>query len=190
MARYSAFLDACVLVPIALADTLLRLAEVGLYRPLWSDRVLDEVVDAIGMIHPELASGQARSRADAMQASFEDACVTDWEELVAGISLPDPDDRHVVAAALQGRADMIVTANLGDFPSALLEPMGLEVQHPDDFLLNQLDLDPDLTIATLHRQAAATRRPATTPRTLLEHLSRCGVPNFAAAAAPQLWRGM
>ena len=68
MARYSAFLDACVLVPIALADTLLRLAEAGLYRPLWSDRVLDEVVDAIEAIHPELASGPTRSRADAMQA--------------------------------------------------------------------------------------------------------------------------
>ena len=57
MARYSVFLDACVLVPIALADTLLRLAEAGLYRPLWSDRVLDDMVDAIGMIHPGLASG-------------------------------------------------------------------------------------------------------------------------------------
>lgn len=155
MARYSAFLDACVLVPIALADTLLRLAEAGLYRPLWSDRVLDEVVDAIEAIHPELASGPARSRADAMQGAFEDACVTEWEDLVAGISLPDPDDRHVVAAALQGRADMVVTANVRDFPSEVLEPMGLEVQHPDEFLLNQFDLEPDLTIATLHRQAAA-----------------------------------
>ena len=190
MARYSAFLDACVLVPIALADTLLRLAEAGLYRPLWSDRVIDEMVDAIAMIHPELASGPARSRADAMQAAFEDACVTDWEELAAGISLPDPDDRHVVAAALQGRADMIVTANVRDFPSEILDSMGLEAQHPDEFLLNQLDLEPDLTIATLHRQAAATRRPAITTKALLDHLARCGVPGFAAAAAPQLWRGI
>lgn len=188
MARYSAFLDACVLVPVALADTLLRLAEVGLYRPLWSDLVLDEMVDAIGLIHPELASGQARSRAAAMRVSFEDACVTDWEELVAGISLPDLDDRHVVAAALQGRADMIVTANMRDFPSGILDPMGLEVQHPDEFLLNQLDLDPDLTVATLHRQAAATRRPAITTRSLLDHLGRCRAPRFAAAAAAQLWR--
>lgn len=189
MARYSVFLDACVLVPIALADTLLRLAEAGLYRPLWSDRVLDEMVDAIGMIHPELASGLARSRADAMQASFEDACVTDWEELVAGISLPDPDDRHVVAAALQGRADMVVTANVRDFPSEVPEPMGLEVQHPDEFLLNQFDLEPDLTVATLHRQAAATRRPVRTPKALLDHLARCGVPRFAELAGHQLWRG-
>lgn len=188
MARYSAFLDACVLVPVALADTLLRLAEAGLYRPLWSDRVLDEMVDAIGLIHPKLAWGRARSRADAMQASFEDACVTDWEELVAGISLPDPDDRHVAAAALQGRADMVVTANVRDFPIEVLEPLGLEVQHPDEFLLNQLDLEPDLTIASLHRQAAATRRPVITTRVLLDHLARCGVPKFAATAAGQLWR--
>ena len=190
MARYSAFLDACVLVPIALADTLLRLAEAGLYRPRWSNQVLDEMVDAIGTIHPDLASGPARRRADAMQAAFEDACVTGWEGLVAGLSLPDLDDRHIVAAALQGRADMIVTANVRDFPRDLLEPIGLEVQHPDEFLLNQLDLEPDLAIATLHRQAAATQRQAITTKVLLDHLARCGVPKFAAAAAPQLWRGM
>lgn len=189
MARYSAFLDACVMVPIALADTLLRLAEAELYRPLWSCRVLDEVVDAIEAIHPDLASGSARSRTNAMQASFEDACVTDWEDLVAGISLPDPDDRHVVAAALQGRADMIVTANLRDFPTEVLEPLGLEVQHPDEFLLNQLDLEPDITIAALHRQVAATQRPRITVKVLLDQLSRCGVPQFASTAAGQLWRG-
>lgn len=123
-----------------------------------------------------------------MQAAFEDACVTDWENLVAGISLPDPDDRHVVAAALQGRADTIVTANLRDFPSDLLAARGLEVQHPDEFLLNQLDLEPDLTIATLHRQAAATHRPPMTTKALLDVLARCGVPRFAAAAGPQVWR--
>lgn len=188
MAHFSAFLDACVLVPVALADTLLRLAEAGLFRPLWSDRVLDEMVDAIGAIHPELASGAARSRADAMQAAFEDARVTGWEDVVAGIVLPDPDDRHVVAAALRGRADVIVTANVRDFPTKALEPMGIEVLHPDEFLLNQLDLAPDATIAVLQRQADAARRPAITPEVLLGHLARCGVPAFVAAASSQLWR--
>lgn len=188
MARFSAFLDACVLVPIALADTLLRLAEADLYRPLWNVRVLDEMVEAIETIHPNLAGG-ARARADAMQAAFDDACVTGWEPLESGITLPDPDDRHVVAAALRGRADMIVTANVRDFPSDVLGSVGLEVQHPDDFLLNQLDLEPDLTMATLHRQAAATKRPAITTRLLLRHLAKCGVPGFASEAAHQLWRG-
>lgn len=188
MTRYSAFLDACVLVPVSLADTLLRLAEAGLYRPLWSERVLDEMVDAIEAIHPTLAPGQARFRANAMQSAFEDACVTGWNPLMEGISLPDRDDRHVVAAALRGRADTLVTANLRDFPSELLESMDLEVQHPDEFLLNQLDLEPNLTIRTLHYQAAATQRPATTTKELLLHLKQCGVPKFAAAAAGQLWR--
>ncbi|QXT62932.1 hypothetical protein [Tessaracoccus palaemonis] len=97
--------------------------------------------------------------------------------------MPDP-----AAAALQGRADMVVTANVRDFPIEVLEPLGLEVQHPDEFLLNQLDLEPDLTVASLHRQAAATRRPVITTRVLLDHLARCGVPKFAATAAGQLWR--
>ena len=109
MTRYSAFLDACALVPLSLADTLLRLAEAGLYRPLWSERVLDEMVDAIGTVHPELASGQPRSRANAMQSAFEDACVTGWESMEDSISLPDRNDRHVVAAAVRGRADTLVT---------------------------------------------------------------------------------
>jgi predicted nucleic acid-binding protein len=190
MARFSAFLDACVLVPIALADTLLRLAEADLYRPLWSERVLDEMVEAIEVVHPGLADGAARARADAMQHAFDDARVTGWRILESGITLPDPDDRHVVAAALRGRADMIVTANLRDFPLDVLGAVGLEVQHPDDFLLNQLDLDPDLTMATLHRQAAATKRPAITTTVLLEHLTKCGVPRFASEAAHQLWRGL
>jgi hypothetical protein len=73
-----------------------------------------------------------------------------------GIVLPDEDDRHVVAAALRGRADLIVTANLSDFPASSLAPLGLETQGLDDFLLNQLDLDPDVVIRVLHAQAAAT----------------------------------
>lgn len=83
---------------------------------------------------------------------------------------------------------MIVTANLRDFPTAVLDRLDLEVQHPDEFLLNQLDLEPDLTIAMLDRQAAATRRPAITTKALLDHLAKCGVPKFAATAAGQLWR--
>ena len=107
----------------------------------------------------------------------------------SGIVLPDPDDRHVVAAAARGRADMIVTANLRDFPAESLGDVGLEVQHPDDFLLNQLDLEPDRTMASLHRQAAAMKRPAMTTPALLEHLAKCGVPRFTSEAAHQLWRG-
>ena len=190
MARFSVLLDACVLVPVALADTLLRLAEADLYRPLWSQRILQETVAAIEAIHPELADGRARRRAATMDAVFEDASVTGWEHLVERTHLPDSDDRHVVAAAQLGRADLIVTMNLSDFPGERLSAFAMEVQHPDEFLLNLLDLDPDRTVRVLYEQARATHDPAITLPALLGQLARCGVPRFTESAARQLWRGM
>ena len=94
MPRYAVVLDACVLVPIALADTLLRIAEKGLYRPLWSERILGEAQAAIEEIHPGI---DVQKRFTDMREAFDDALVTGWEELEAGILLPDNDDRHVVA---------------------------------------------------------------------------------------------
>lgn len=188
MARFSVLLDACVLVPIALTDTLLRSADAGLFRPLWSERIIEEMVSAIEKARPDLPAGSARKRAASMDRAFDDACVIGWEELVDGIMLPDVDDRHVVAAAQRGRADLIVTSNLSDFPPAELAKLEIEVQHPDEFLLNQLDLAPDLLISVLSEQAKATRNPAITFENLLEKLARSGVPNFAAEAAKQRWR--
>lgn len=188
MTRFSALLDACVLVPITLTDTLLRLAEAGLYRPLWSTAILEEMVAALENIHPDLGDGRARHRAEVMNAAFDDACVSGWEPLLEGIDLPDQDDRHVVAAAQRGRADVIVTANLSDFPAATLSAFDIEIQSPEEFLLNQLDLDPDRTMRVLYEQTIATRRPSITIQTLLQQLARCGVAGFAEAAQRQLWR--
>ena len=139
MPRYTAVLDACVLVPIALGDTLLRVAEKGLYRPLWSSRILIEAQQATEEIHPGIDVGK---RFTSMREAFGDVLVTGWEELEPGIRLPDGNDRHVVAAAVRGGANAIITANLADFPATALRPFGLEAVHPDDFLLDQLDLSP------------------------------------------------
>ena len=130
MARYAVVLDACVLVLIALADTLLRLAERDLYRPLWSARIVAEATDAVVDIHPEIPPERVRARFAAMDDAFEDACVEGWETLEHSVTLPDVDDRHVVAAALGGRADAIVTANVGDYPTRVLGPLNIEVGHP------------------------------------------------------------
>src|SRR5690349_14525456 len=99
MAPYRVLLDACVLVPVSLADTMLRAAEKGLYRPLWSDRILAEAQDAIAEIRP---GTDATKRFAFMRQAFSDALVTGWERREAGLALPDPDDRHVVAAAIRG----------------------------------------------------------------------------------------
>ena len=93
--------------------------------------------------------------------------------------LPDEDDRHVVAAAVQGGAQGIITATAKDFPAAALEPLGLEAVHPDDFLLDQLDLSPPTILQVIRDQAARTRRPPLTPRDLATLLGRAGVPGFA-----------
>jgi hypothetical protein len=137
VSRYAALLDACVLVPIVLTDTLLRIAERDVYRPLWSDRILEEALDATIEIHPGIEPARLRARFETMSATFEDACVVDWGHLEAKIELPDADDRHVIAAAIRGRADCIVTANLRDFPAAALIELDIEITHPDDFLINQ-----------------------------------------------------
>jgi len=114
-----------------------------------------------------------------MREAFDDATVVGWEELEPGIYLPDTDDRHVVAAAVRGGAQGIITANTKDFPAVALKPLGLEAVHPDDFLLDQLDLSPPTLLQVIREQSAHTRRPPLTPRDLATLLGRAGVPDFA-----------
>ena len=114
-----------------------------------------------------------------MREAFDDALVSGWEELEGGLSLPDQDDRHVLAAAIRGGAQAIITANAKDFPADALAPLGLEAVHPDDFLLDQLDLSPPTILQVIREQAAHTRRPPLTPRDLATLLGRAGVPGFA-----------
>jgi predicted nucleic acid-binding protein len=179
MARYSAVLDACVIVPIALADTLLRVAESGLYRPLWSSRIIAEALEAILMIHPEMNGEKISGRFQDMNITFEDACVEGRQDLELIVKLPDDDDRHVVSTAICGRADVIVTFNLKDYPHDALEAFNLDVIHPDYFLLNQLDLAPKNIVEVIREQASHARYPKLDPVDLLARLAKAGVPQFA-----------
>jgi predicted nucleic acid-binding protein len=179
---FAALLDACVLVPNALCDTLLRLAESGFYRPLWSARILEETSTAIRRVHPELDEARVERRLAAMSAIFEDALVNGWEQVCAGLDLPDPDDRHVLGAAIAGAAQSIVTFNVKDFPEASLAGTEVEVVHPDEFLLDQLDLFPGLAMQVLTEQAEALSNPPSDVAGVLNRLERCGAPRFADAA--------
>ena len=181
MARFAAFLDACVLVPIATCDTLLRLADSGAFRPLWSQQVESEAICALERIHPHVDRSRFLSRFRSMNEAFDDARVVGWEPLEEAIDLPDPDDRHVVAAALRGRADAIITENTKDFPSTVMESLGLEVIRLDAFLLDQYDLNPSATRRILGQQAAAMKSPPTELCELLARLAAGGAPRFAAA---------
>jgi hypothetical protein len=179
VARFTAFLDACVIVPLAPCDTMLRMADAGAFRPVWSQNVLVEALRALERIHPDVDPSRFRSRFRSMNEAFDDALVEGWEPLAKGIELPDPNDAHVVAAALLGRADLIVTENVKDFPDSVLAPLGLEAIRTDAFLLDQFDLSPRGACRIVTEQAAAMRQPPVELTQLLDRLSRSGVPGFA-----------
>ncbi|WP_424467041.1 PIN domain-containing protein [Pseudoclavibacter helvolus] len=186
MARFAAYLDACTLVPVVLCDTLLRLAERGLYRPLWSDQVIAEAREALTRIHPDIDVNRINARFRSMNEAFDDALVSGWQPLVEGLTLPDPNDRHILAAALVGRADLIVTANVRDFPGTTLDAFGIAVVTPDEFLLDQLDLRPALVVEVLEEQAHATRDPSLTVDAVLTRLERAQAPQFASTLRAKL----
>jgi hypothetical protein len=167
--------DACVLYPAPLRDLLIRIARTGVVRAQWTQAILDECFRSILEDRPDLSAEKlARTRA-AMNASIFGVLVTGYESLVGGVELPDPDDRHVVAAAIRAGAQAIVTANLKDFPAEKLAPFGLEAIHPDDFVLNCIDLAPAAIVASVQLQAGALKNPPQSVADVLDTLQRIGL---------------
>ena len=177
---FPAFLDTNVLYGATLCDTMLRIAEQGAYRPHWSKDVLDELV-AVLTRQAELSRARAERRIAAMQRAFPLAAVEDYEPLVDAMAC-DPKDRHVLAAAVQARCEVVVTFNVRDFPVKSTEPHQISVVHPDAFLLDQLDLHPPMVERALVGQMTEAKRPPLTMGRLLGALGRAGVPAFAEEA--------
>jgi predicted nucleic acid-binding protein len=171
-----AVLDACVLVPMALCDTLLRLAEEpAMYRPVWSERILLEMGNALEKKLRRTAFQRER-RVLAMRGAFPEAEVSFPEDLAKTITcIPDLNDRHVVAAAIFGSADLIVTLNKKHFPANCIEQYGLVCQTPDEFLVQQFYLAPELVLEKLDLQAATLGQE----RSFIVQQLRKMVPSFA-----------
>lgn len=180
MPRIRVVLDACVLLPYQLADLLLRLADAELYEPLWSEAILDEVHRNL-ITTFAIPTDKATKRLNHMRSAFPNAAVTGYEELIDAMTT-DAKDRHVAAAAVRGNAALIVTANLRDFPPEALAPYDIEAIHPDDFLQDQLDLSPTLTLQCLRQQRTEYTRPQFSFAEFYRSLSAT-VPGFAALAA-------
>ncbi|RMI09070.1 PIN domain-containing protein [Cellulomonas triticagri] len=179
-------LDACVLVPHPLVDTLLRAADAGLYEPRWSAQILDEVERALVRARG-LEPGRAAGRVRAMRRAFPHAEVDGHDDLVPAMR-NDPKDRHVLAAAVRTGAAAVITANVKDFPTAALAPHAIEALHPDEFLLDLLDLDEPAVLRVLADQARAYANPPVTLPTLRGHLAaglrpRRGTPRDRRARA-------
>jgi len=179
-ARYTALLDACVLYPLAMCDALMSLATAGLYAAKWTARIEAEWITALEGQRPEL-KGRLGVRRDQMRHAVLDWEVSEaaWQACAKGLELPDPDDVHVLAAALAGHADCIVTANLRDFPAHLVNALGIEVIHPDQFIVAQWDLDQLTAVAAFKRMRARWKKPEATAEDFAAALERGGLPSTA-----------
>lgn len=156
---FTAVYDACVLYPAPLRDFLMWLGLSGRFRARWSAQIHDEWKRNLLLNRADLTREQLDRTSALMDKAIPDGLVTDHEVLIAGLTLPDPDDRHVLAAAIRCNASVIVTFNERDFPQAALSPFGIEAQHPDLFIENLFDLDPAAVVAAAQSQRAQLKNP-------------------------------
>ncbi|MDA8264080.1 MAG: PIN domain-containing protein [Actinomycetota bacterium] len=183
---FTALCDANVLHPASLRDLLIRLGATGLFRARWTERILDETIESILRRRPDLdAERLARTRA-LICGAVADCLVVGYEPLIEALKLPDPDDRHVLAAAIRCSAQVIVTSNLKDFPASALEPFNIEAQTPDVFVLHLVELAPERVAAVVQQQASALKSPEVTVDELLDRLSTRGLPLSVAALRADL----
>ncbi len=167
--------DACVLYPAPLRDFLMWLGLSGAFRARWSRTIHDEWKRNLLANRPDLHKAQVDRTSDLMDRAIPDGLVEGYEEMVAGLSLPDPDDRHVLAVAIRCGASVIVTFNERDFPKDRLAPFGVEAQHPDEFVDNLLDLDPAAVVSSAQRQRAQLNNPPIDANQYLDILRRQGL---------------
>lgn len=165
--HFTVVYDACVLYPAPLRDLLMHLALSDLYRARWSDMIHDEWTRHVLANRPDLTQDQLNRTRRLMNAHVRDSLVTGFESLIQSICLPDPGDCHVAAAAIHSGASLIVTFNLKDFPAEALKPYNLAAQHPDDFIVDLLDLHP---AGVLEAVASHRRSLKTPPKTADEYL--------------------
>jgi hypothetical protein len=179
---YTALFDASVLHPWALCHLELELAEAGFYRPVWTAEILEETKRSILRRRPQLHEERVGKRIAAMRFAFDDAEIPApmVEAQLAAVPASVPDhDRHVVAAAVAGRADVLVTSNRRHFPADDLAAVGLLVESPDDFLIDQWYLNAPAVAEILVHMALQTRKPILSPEAVLGLLER-SVPGFVA----------
>ncbi len=180
MARPVALLDACVLYPAPIRDLLMQLAQQGAYQPRWSEDLHDEWMRSVLAGRPDLSRSRLDRTRRLMEIHAPDARVVGYRDLIETLTLPDPDDRHALAAAIVGGASCIVTYNLSDFPVAALAAHGVVAAHPDAFLCGLLAADKTMFVAAVHQVLDRLCNPPATVDQYLSTLSGLALPNTVA----------
>jgi len=155
--RFKCVLDTNVIYPLEVRDLLFWLAHFDLYTPKWSEHIFDEWKEV--MKRKGIPDQEAAKRADKANQAFPDALVQNYSGLIEGLNLPDPKDRHVLAAAIKANAHVVVTNNIKHFPEAYLATFGLTAKTADDFLTDIIDLNPDQAIAAFQQMVLYRRNP-------------------------------
>lgn len=172
---FAAVLDTCALWPSLQRDVLLSWAAEGLYRPLWSSAILAELefheTDKLVRLGKSLAEAGQRARrlVEAMAGAFDDATVVGWEPLDGSYGLPDPDDEHLVAAAVVGGAGAIVSDNARDLPQERI-PVGIQIRSPREFASDCVSLAPAIALRGVRTMAGRYVAPLRTVEDVLGHL--------------------
>lgn len=158
----------------------MRLTLARLYQARWSAKVHEEWVRAVLRDNPGVPMSRLRDLRNAMDEQAQDAVVTDYEGLIESLTLPDPDDRHVLAAAIVGHAEIIVTCNLRDFPDHVLDPYNIEAQHPDEFILQLVEIAPDVVLEAAEMHRRSLKNPPKSSEEFLVLLEAQGLPKSVA----------
>lgn len=176
MANFTALFDACVLFPAPLRDLLLSLATKEQFRARWTSAIHDEWTRNVLAQRHDISPEKLQRTVDLMNEAVPDCLVENYEGLIDALDLPDPDDRHVLAAAIKCQADVIVTNNLKDFPPKVLSPYDIEAQTPDIFLGHLFDLNPTSFCSAVRQQRERLNNPPYTAEQLLGVFYNQGLP--------------
>lgn len=177
VANFVAVFDACVFYPAQLRDFLIRVALSDAFKARWTDRIHDEWTRNLSRNRPDIAPERVARTRELINAAVPDCLVTDYEPFIQQLKLPDPDDRHVLAAAIRCQAGVIVTMNLRDFPDEAVSAYGISVQHPDEFLAHLFDLHPAVVCTAFQEMRSGLANPPKTVLELLDDLLKAGLPN-------------
>jgi hypothetical protein len=177
VSNFVALFDACVFYPAQLRDILLRVALSDSFKARWTDRIHDEWIRNLLQDRPDIKAERLARTRELMNKAVPDCLVTEYEPFIEQLTLPDADDRHVLAAAIRCQAGVIVTMNLRDFPEDVVSQYGISVQHPDEFLSHLFDLRPAVVCTAIREMRASLVNPPKTVRELLDDLLRVGLPN-------------
>jgi predicted nucleic acid-binding protein len=172
--------DANVLYPAPLRDFLIRLAMSGVVRARWTDAIHDEWIRNLLQNRPDITAQQLARTRELMNRAVPDCLVSGYEQLIGKLQSPNPKDRHVLAAAIHAKANVIITLNIRHFPKAVLAPLGIRAQSPDDFVTDLFGDHAEEIHLVAQTQRSALTSPAQSVEEFLDTLSSVGLPRIAA----------